>query len=158
MWKSINDQEEIGLSKIDGDGVIDSEAMESLKKRYQSQSTATNITMLVPKPKSETQSQPQGNASGGSRVGTSSSASQQQSLASARGIIVIPGWVRESALEVLFEEGDEDESSITEVVLDCILSVSKEHPREGSCDLELNVYISFSLSFSAPRRCSTDHD
>jgi actin-related protein 10 len=40
-----------------------------------------------------------------------------------RGTLIIPGWVRERAAEVLFEGGDVDESSVAEVVLDCLLRV-----------------------------------
>lgn len=40
-----------------------------------------------------------------------------------RGWIQIPGWVRERAAEVLFEEGNEDERSVTEVVLEALLRV-----------------------------------
>lgn len=41
-----------------------------------------------------------------------------------RGWIKIPGWIRERAAEVLFEEGDEDEFSLTEVILESLLRVS----------------------------------
>lgn len=41
-----------------------------------------------------------------------------------RGWIEIPGWIRERAAEVLFEEGDEDELSLTEVILESLLRVS----------------------------------
>ncbi|EJD49546.1 actin-like ATPase domain-containing protein [Auricularia subglabra TFB-10046 SS5] len=40
-----------------------------------------------------------------------------------RGTLIVPGWVRERAAEVLFEGGDVDESSIAEVVLDSLLKV-----------------------------------
>ena len=40
-----------------------------------------------------------------------------------RGTLIIPGWVRERAAEVLFEGGDVDESSVAEVVLDCLMRV-----------------------------------
>lgn len=40
-----------------------------------------------------------------------------------RGWLQIPGWVRERAAEVLFEEGDEDERSITETILESLLKV-----------------------------------
>lgn len=39
------------------------------------------------------------------------------------GVLIVPGWVRERAAEVLFEGGDVDESSIAEVILDCLLKV-----------------------------------
>jgi actin-related protein 10 len=40
-----------------------------------------------------------------------------------RGWIQVPGWVRERAAEVLFEEGDEDARSVTEVILESLLRV-----------------------------------
>ena len=40
-----------------------------------------------------------------------------------RGTLIIPGWVRERAAEVLFEGGDVDESSVAEVILDCLMRV-----------------------------------
>lgn len=38
-----------------------------------------------------------------------------------RGVLMIPGWIRERAAEVLFEGGDVDEVSVAEVILDSIL-------------------------------------
>lgn len=38
-----------------------------------------------------------------------------------RGVLVIPGWIRERAAEVLFEGGDVDEVSVAEVILDSLL-------------------------------------
>ena len=38
-----------------------------------------------------------------------------------RGVLMIPGWIRERAAEVLFEGGDVDEVSVAEVVLDSLL-------------------------------------
>jgi actin-related protein 10 len=40
-----------------------------------------------------------------------------------RGTLIVPGWVRERAAEVLFEGGDIDESSVAEVILDCLMRV-----------------------------------
>ncbi|KAK4057908.1 hypothetical protein OIO90_001127 [Microbotryomycetes sp. JL221] len=37
-----------------------------------------------------------------------------------RGWIQIPGWIRERAAEILFEDGDEDERSLIETILDCV--------------------------------------
>ena len=42
-----------------------------------------------------------------------------------RGTLLIPGWVRERAVEVLFEGGDVDESSVAEVILDCLMRVGR---------------------------------
>ena len=41
-----------------------------------------------------------------------------------RGVLVIPGWIRERAAEVLFEGGDVDEVSVAEVILESLLKVS----------------------------------
>jgi actin-related protein 10 len=38
-----------------------------------------------------------------------------------RATLIIPGWVRERAAEVLFEDGDLDETSVAEVILDALL-------------------------------------
>lgn len=49
-----------------------------------------------------------------------------QQVGTGRGTLVIPGWIRERAAEVLFEGGDVDESSIAEVILDALLKVCEE--------------------------------
>ena len=38
-----------------------------------------------------------------------------------RGVLIIPGWIRERAAEVLFEGGDVDEMSVAEVILESLL-------------------------------------
>lgn len=40
-----------------------------------------------------------------------------------RSVLVIPGWIRERAAEVLFEGGDVDEVSVAEVILESLLKV-----------------------------------
>lgn len=40
------------------------------------------------------------------------------------GTIVVPGWMRERAAEVFFEEGDVDALSVVEVILSCLTGVS----------------------------------
>lgn len=53
-----------------------------------------------------------------------------------RGTLVIPGWIRERAAEVLFEGGDVDEASMAEVVLDALLKVPVDLRRTlASCIL-----------------------
>lgn len=47
-----------------------------------------------------------------------------QRTGTGRGTLIIPGWIRERAAEVLFEGGDIDESSVAEVILDTLLKVS----------------------------------
>ncbi|KAG2359290.1 hypothetical protein BDR07DRAFT_1378791 [Suillus spraguei] len=44
-----------------------------------------------------------------------------QQTGTGRGTLIIPGWVREHAAEVLFEGGDLDESSVAEVILDALI-------------------------------------
>lgn len=46
-----------------------------------------------------------------------------QQLGTGRGTLIIPGWIRERAPEVLFEGGDVDESSVAEVLLETLLKV-----------------------------------
>ncbi|KAF7986458.1 hypothetical protein HWV62_31233 [Athelia sp. TMB] len=46
-----------------------------------------------------------------------------QQAGTGRGTLVIPGWIRERAAEVLFEGGDVDESSVAEVILDGLLKI-----------------------------------
>jgi actin-related protein 10 len=49
-----------------------------------------------------------------------------------RGVVIVPGWVRERAAEVLFTSGDVDERSVAETVLDSLRKVSeKRHPLAG---------------------------
>lgn len=45
------------------------------------------------------------------------------SFNNARGTLIIPGWIRERAAEVLFEGGDIDERSVVELILDSLLKV-----------------------------------
>jgi actin-related protein 10 len=49
-----------------------------------------------------------------------------QQTGTGRGTLIIPGWVRERAAEVLFEGGDVDESSVAEVILDALLKVTDD--------------------------------
>ncbi len=46
-----------------------------------------------------------------------------QQAGTGRGTLIVPGWIRERAAEVLFEGGDVDESSVAEVILDSLLKV-----------------------------------
>ncbi|TFK93695.1 actin-domain-containing protein [Polyporus arcularius HHB13444] len=69
-----------------------------LATMYSRHSTATDIHMRVDPPPSQ-------------QTGTG------------RGTLIIPGWIRERAAEVLFEGGDVDESSVAEVILDTLLKV-----------------------------------
>lgn len=72
--------------------------LQALASMYLRHSTATDIEMKVPPPPS-------------------------QEYGTGRGTLIIPGWVRERAAELLFEGGDIDESSLAEAVLDALLKV-----------------------------------
>lgn len=72
-----------------------------------------------------------------------------------RGWIEIPGWIRERAAEVLFEEGDEDELSLTEVILETLLRV--RYYFKPSCSLlSLNprLILILLLATSGPSKTS----
>lgn len=73
-------------------------SLQMLANIYTRHSTATDIQLRVVPP-----------------------ASQQ--LGTGRGTLIIPGWIRERAAEVLFEGGDVDESSVAEVLLETLLKV-----------------------------------
>ena len=77
--------------------------VQALATMYSRHSTATDIHLRVDPPPSQ-------------QTGTG------------RGTLIIPGWIRERAAEVLFEGGDVDESSVAEVVLDTLLKVCYEAP------------------------------
>lgn len=72
--------------------------LQALATMYKRHSSATDLEMPVDPPPS-------------------------QNIGTGRGTLLIPGWVRERAAEVLFEGGDVDESSVAEVILDSLLKV-----------------------------------
>ncbi|KAF8150699.1 fungal-specific actin related protein [Crassisporium funariophilum] len=74
------------------------QALATMYKRY---STATDIQMRVVPPPAQ-------------QVGTG------------RGTLIIPGWIRERAAELLFEGGDVDESSLAETILNALLKVPRD--------------------------------
>jgi actin-related protein 10 len=74
--------------------------LQALSTMYKRHSTATDIQMRVLPPSAQ-------------QAGTG------------RGTLLIPGWIRERAAEILFEGGDVDESSLAETILDGLLKVSK---------------------------------
>ena len=55
-----------------------------------------------------------------------------QATGTGRGTLIVPGWIRERAAEVLFEGGDVDESSVAEVILDCLLKVLPVTPSRAT--------------------------
>ncbi|TFK49938.1 actin-domain-containing protein [Heliocybe sulcata] len=72
--------------------------LQALASMYTRHSTATDLSLKVVPPLSQ-------------QTGTG------------RGTLIIPGWIRERAAEVLFEGGDVDESSVAEVILESLLKV-----------------------------------
>lgn len=74
--------------------------LQAIATMYTRHSTATDLHMQVVPPPSQ-------------QTGTG------------RGTLIIPGWIRERAAEVLFEGGDVDEASVAEVILDSLLKVNK---------------------------------
>lgn len=93
------------VSKADSQGASSSHLAEHgsqvLADVYKRHSTASDVRMLVTPPAS----------SGGF----------------GRGVLVIPGWIRERAAEVLFEGGDVDEVSVAEVILESLLKVGSSY-------------------------------
>ena len=75
--------------------------LQALATMYTRHSTATDLRMPVMPPSSQ-------------QTGTG------------RGTLIIPGWIRERAAEMLFEGGDVDESSLAEVILDSLLKASPQ--------------------------------
>jgi len=89
----------ISHPRVSGAGQPKSENhLQALASMYTRHSTATELHMRVVPPVSQ-------------QTGTG------------RGTLIIPGWVRERAAEVLFEGGDVDESSVAEVILDALLKI-----------------------------------
>ena len=70
--------------------------LQALSTMYKRHSTATDIQMRV-------------------------SPSSAQQPGTGKGTLLIPGWIRERAAEILFEGGDVDESSLAETILDALL-------------------------------------
>lgn len=86
------------LAGMGGSGGDAPSRVQALATMYGRHSTATDIHMRVDPPPAQ-------------QTGTG------------RGTLIVPGWIRERAAEVLFEGGDVDESSVAEVILDCLLKV-----------------------------------
>lgn len=91
--------------------------METLKEKYQDTSSALDMTIHVPPPPPPPLSPAETPSTLGGGITTQNTS---------RGVILIPGWVRERAAEVLFEPGDEDEESIVEMILHILLKVLRQ--------------------------------
>lgn len=74
-----------------------------------------------------------------------------------RGWVELPGWVRERAAEVLWEdEGDHDARGLADVVLECLLRVSFSQTVSGSyATIMADAYV---LATAAYRFAKTDGD
>jgi actin-related protein 10 len=72
--------------------------LRTLEKIYKKNSTATDLQMRVEPP-------------------------PEQQVGTGLGTLLIPGWIRARAAEVLFEGDDVDECNLAEVVLDTLLKV-----------------------------------
>jgi len=60
---------------------------------------------------------------------------QHQRTSTGPGTLIIPGWIRERAAEVLFEGGDIDESSLAELVLDVLLKTPIDLRKTLACSI-----------------------
>jgi actin-related protein 10 len=89
-----------GEMDIEADDEDEAALLKSMEKRYSATTTATTISIRVP------------------------SLNQLPVMSGVgRGWLQIPGWVRERAAEVLFEEGDDDEGSLPELILQSLMKV-----------------------------------
>lgn len=76
--------------------------LQAIAEMYSRHSTATELRLRVDPPTSQP---------------------QQAGATLIKGTLLIPGWIRERAAEVLFEGGDVDETSVAEVILESLLKV-----------------------------------
>lgn len=60
---------------------------------------------------------------------------QSQQHGTGLGTLIIPGWIRERAAEVLFEGGDVDESSLAELILDVLLKTPVDLRKTLACSI-----------------------
>ena len=60
---------------------------------------------------------------------------QHQRASTGPGTLIIPGWIRERAAEVLFEGGDIDESSLAELILDVLLKTPIDLRKTLACSI-----------------------
>lgn len=98
------------------DEAADEVAMKVLESKYKLPTQVKDTIINVPLSPKETltpSTQP-------STLGLPSASSSL----SGRGSILVPGWIRERAAEILFEHGDEDELSLVEMILQTLVKVS----------------------------------
>ena len=73
-----------------------------------------------------------------------------------RGVLIIPGWIRERAAEVLFEGGDVDEVSVAEIILDSLLKATYSFCRVLIIPrLTLWIPFRFQSTFGRPWRLAS---
>lgn len=115
------------FSVLELEGGVDAgskkEAASSLRQKYSSTSTATPFTFAV----SPNSIDPNGTASliqsiNASPSSSASTLAQATNKSQSSGVIVMPGWVRERAAELFFEQGDQDDPSIVDMA---VTSISK---------------------------------
>lgn len=97
-------------SSLNEKGIWSSEAndykfLDSLERRYKPFSKTSDAQISIPS----------------TQLASTSSSSSNTLIPG--GTVLIPGWIRQSAFEVLFEKGDEDELAISEAILECLLKV-----------------------------------
>lgn len=109
----------------------DLEWIEVLRKRYSREKCSTaDISIEVPP-------EPSPPLTAATQPATLFYSAHPQPNRQGRGRIRIPGWVRERAIDVLFEQGDEDELSLTEMVLDALLKL----PIDTRQVMSNNIYL-----------------
>jgi actin-related protein 10 len=111
------------------DEAADHILMQVLESRYKTSSRVKDMTMSIP-PLARGAVTP---ATQPSTLGVPS-----VPITTGRDSIVIPGWIRERAAEVLFESGDEDELSLVDMILRTLLKL----PIDLRTTLASNIYIS----------------
>lgn len=108
------------LEQIDlYDEAEDDSKMQSLKERYSGTSRASALSVVVPSRINEA-----GRAAVGQSSFLSSSSSLHLNFNLGAGAVVLPGWVRERAAEILFESEDDEDSGLVDMAVDVIMNVS----------------------------------
>lgn len=94
------------------DEALDVSLLKAIERTYASSSVATTISFPIP-----------------------SLSLPPPTTGVGRGWIQVPGWIRERAAEVLFEESEGiDQRSVTESILESLLQVSGDIPVFYDCD------------------------
>lgn len=119
-----------GVPFADQDEAVDDILMHVLESRYKQLSKVKDIAIAVPDPPRKAVTA----ATQPSTLGI-----PPLTAAIGRGTLLIPGWIRERAAEVLFEGGgDEDELSLIEMILRTLIKL----PIDLRIPLASNIYLS----------------